>query len=49
MYSGHTNRHCEHVQCALSPCLRFLAVGSEDRSAHIVDLRTGKVSDRVIK
>ena len=41
-YTGHTNRHCEHVQCALSPCLRFLAVGSEDRAARIVDIRTGK-------
>ena len=40
-YSGHLNRR-ECVSIALSPCLRFLATGSEDRSARIVDVRGGK-------
>ena len=39
-YTAHTNRR-ESVQCALSPCLRYLACGSEDKCAHLVDLRTG--------
>ena len=38
-FTGHSNRR-EHVRCALSPCLRYLACGSEDRSARLVDLRT---------
>ena len=39
-YTGHTNRR-ESVQIALSPCLRFMICGSEDKSAILVDLRTG--------
>jgi WD40 repeat protein len=31
----------ERVGVALSPCLRFLATGSEDKSARIVDLVSG--------
>jgi len=38
-YTGHVNRR-EHVRCALSPCLRYLACGSEDKAARLVDLRT---------
>ena len=37
-FAGHVNRR-EEVGVALSPCLRFLACGSEDRSARLVDLR----------
>ena len=37
-FSGHVNRR-EEVGCALSPCLRYLACGSEDRSARVIDLR----------
>ena len=40
-YTDHTNRR-ENVECALSPCLRYLACGSEDKSARLVDLRTGR-------
>jgi WD40 repeat protein len=40
-YSGHVNRR-ELITIALSPCLRYLATGSEDRSARIVDVRGGK-------
>lgn len=39
-YSSHVNRR-EAVNCCLSPCMRYLATGSEDRTARIVDLRTG--------
>ena len=39
-YTGHVNRR-EAVGCALSPCLRFIATGSEDRMARLVDIRTG--------
>ena len=37
-YSGHVNRR-DAVQCAFSPCLRYLATGSEDRSIRIIDIR----------
>ena len=40
-YNNHVNRR-ERISVALSPCLRFLACGSEDRTARIVDLRGGK-------
>lgn len=39
-YSSHVNKR-EAVGCCLSPCLRYIATGSEDRSARILDLRTG--------
>ena len=37
-FSGHVNRR-EEVGVAVSPCMRYLACGSEDRAARIVDLR----------
>jgi len=40
-YCSHVNRR-EHVRCALSPCLRYMACGSEDKTARLVDLRTGE-------
>jgi WD40 repeat protein len=45
-FSGHVNRR-EDVQCAFSPCMRYLATGSEDRSARIVDLRSLREVGRV--
>ena len=39
-YSGHVNRR-EMVKCCLSPCMKYLATGSEDRTIRIIDLRTG--------
>lgn len=33
---------CAQVGLAFSPCMRFVAVGSEDRSAVVYDIRTGK-------
>lgn len=40
-YNSHINRR-ESITIALSPCLRYLATGSEDRTARIVDLRGGR-------
>lgn len=40
-YTNHLNRR-EEVQVCLSPCLRYLSVGSEDKTCRIVDLRSGK-------
>jgi WD40 repeat protein len=37
-YSKHVNRR-EAIGCSISPCLRYLATGSEDNSARIIDLR----------
>jgi WD40 repeat protein len=39
-YTQHVNRR-EPVGCALSPCLRYFATGSEDKQAKLVDIRTG--------
>ncbi|GMF25681.1 unnamed protein product [Phytophthora lilii] len=41
-------RFCEHVNrvhtlgVAFSPCMRYVATGSEDRAAYIYDIRTGR-------
>ena len=40
-YTSHVNRR-EPVQAAVSPCLRYIASGSEDRTARVVDVRTGR-------
>lgn len=37
-YVNHINRR-EPIKCCFSPCLRYLATGSEDRSIRIVDIR----------
>jgi len=41
VYSGHVNRS-EPVQVAFSPCLQYLAVGSEDGAPRQVDIRIGR-------
>ncbi|KAJ3201528.1 WD repeat-containing protein 27 [Entophlyctis luteolus] len=43
---GHVNRHAK-IQCALSPCGRYVATGSEDNQAYVYDTRTGGVLTRV--
>jgi hypothetical protein len=43
---GHVNRR-ERVGLCLSPCLRYAAVGSEDRSLRLYDLRTGATAARL--
>ncbi len=40
-YASHVNKR-EPVSCALSPCLRYIATGSEDKTARIMDIRTGR-------
>lgn len=37
-YSNHVNRR-ELLGCSISPCLRYLATGSEDNSCRILDFR----------
>jgi len=39
-YPSHNSR--EAVGCALSPCLRYIALGSEDRYARVLDLGSGR-------
>ncbi|KAK3285759.1 hypothetical protein CYMTET_6648 [Cymbomonas tetramitiformis] len=39
-FSGHANRQ-HSVGVAFSPCLRYLGVGSEDKVAHLFDMRMG--------
>ncbi len=38
-YSSHANQSQPAVKAAISPCARYLATGSENRSAYIYDLR----------
>jgi WD40 repeat protein len=33
------NRREEHIKVNMSPCMRYLSVGSEDKCGRIVDLR----------
>ena len=40
-FTSHVNRR-EKCQCSFSPCLTYLAMGSEDRCARIFDIRTGR-------
>lgn len=39
-YYDHVNRR-EAIGCSISPCLRYLATGSEDNTCRIVDIRSG--------
>ena len=39
-YSDHINRR-EKIQCSFSPCMRYLATGSEDRTVRIIDIQSG--------
>jgi WD40 repeat protein len=44
--AAHVNKR-ECVTCDLSPCLRYVATGSEDRAAVIYDVRTGRMLSRI--
>ena len=46
LYLGHKNTALE-LGASFSPCLQYVASGSEDRSAYIWDLRTSKVLSRL--
>ncbi len=39
-FTDHINRR-EKIQCAFSPCMRYLATGSEDRTTRLIDLQSG--------
>lgn len=39
-FTDHVNRR-ERIQCTFSPCLRYLATGSEDRSVRVIDIQSG--------
>lgn len=39
-YTNHVNRR-ERVSAAVSPCLRYVAVASEDKTVRLVDVRGG--------
>jgi hypothetical protein len=40
-YREHVNRR-EKVALSLSPCMRYVAVGSEDRCLYLYDARRGQ-------
>lgn len=46
-YSGHVNRS-ESINAAFSPCMRYFAVGSEDRAARLFDITAGKEISKLI-
>ena len=45
-FNAHVNRR-EQISCSFSPCLKFLAVGSEDRCARIYDVVAGKEIEKL--
>ena len=45
-FAGHVNRQ-HAVGLAFSPCMRYLATGSEDKSAYLYDVRQGAVVARL--
>ena len=40
-FSEHVNRRDSAVQASFSPCMRYIASGSEDRAAFLYDIRRG--------
>jgi WD40 repeat protein len=45
---GHTNRQSAMpIGCDFSPCGRYVAAGSEDKSAYLYDLRAGEFVERL--
>ncbi len=45
--SSSLHRTRQAVGAALSPCMRYVASGSEDGLAYLFDLRTGTFADRL--
>eukprot|EP00967_Tisochrysis_lutea_P052778 scaffold65440_cov30-Tisochrysis_lutea.AAC.1 len=45
-FAAHTNR-VHPLQPALSPCLRYVACGSEDRQGYLYDVGTARLLERV--
>ena len=46
LYYSHVNKR-EPITCDISPCLRYIATGSEDKATIIYDIRTGKVLSKL--
>ena len=42
LFHSHVNR-THAVGCAFSPCMRYIATGSEDHRAFLYDVSSGKV------
>ena len=40
-FTSHANKR-DPIRCAFSPCMRFLACGSEDKCAYVYDVRAGR-------
>ncbi|KAH8053360.1 hypothetical protein JL722_9586 [Aureococcus anophagefferens] len=40
-FTSHANKR-DPIRCAFSPCMRFLACGSEDKCAYVYDIRAGR-------
>lgn len=38
-FHHHVNTFSSHIKCHFSPCLKYLATGSEDKSCRIIDMR----------
>ncbi|RDD46485.1 WD repeat-containing protein 27 [Trichoplax sp. H2] len=45
-YDGHVNRS-HPVGVCMSPCMRYIATGSEDKTAYLYDVRSNTYSDRL--
>lgn len=45
-YNAHVNKR-EQVMCDISPCMRYVATGSEDKTAVIYDIRAGKMLSKL--
>ena len=45
-FNGHLNR-VHPLGMAFSPCMRFLATGSEDKVCYLYDIRTGALCERL--
>merc|ERR1712159_602292 len=45
LFHSHVNR-THAVGCAFSPCMRYIATGSEDHRAFLYDVSSGKVVER---
>ena len=44
-FEGHVNRQ-QPVGAAFSPCMRYIASGSEDKLAYLFDIRSGTYVER---
>ena len=45
-FTSHANKR-DPIRCAFSPCMRFLACGSEDKCAYVYDIRAGRALARL--